>query len=82
MNLRETPIYQHDLAVKNGSYTMANAEVWARAALTQLAQPYIEGHYDPENGVEIEAGHIALPDGTGLGIIPDEEQFGAPVASF
>jgi L-alanine-DL-glutamate epimerase-like enolase superfamily enzyme len=47
-----------------------------------LAQPYIEGHYDSKNPVRIEAGHIALPSGPGLGILPDEEQFGAPVASF
>lgn len=47
-----------------------------------LAQPYIEGHYDPENGVKIKAGHIDLPKGTGLGIIPDEELFGTPVAIY
>jgi len=47
-----------------------------------LAQPYIEGHYDPENGVKVKDGHIKLPDGPGLGIIPDEGQFGAPVVSF
>jgi len=47
-----------------------------------LAQPYIEGHYDTENPVEIEGGHIPLPQGPGLGVIPDEAQFGAPIASF
>ena len=47
-----------------------------------LAAPYIEGHYDPENGVKIEGGHIALPQGPGLGITPDEARFGAPVASY
>lgn len=47
-----------------------------------LAQPYIDGHYDSENGIRITDGHIALPTGPGLGIIPDETQFGAPVASF
>lgn len=47
-----------------------------------LAQPYIEGHYDSKNGVKIEGGHITLPDGPGLGIVPDEDQFGAPVVSF
>lgn len=47
-----------------------------------LAQPYIEGHYDPENGIRIDAGHIQLPEGPGLGIVPDAAQFGAPVASF
>ncbi|ODM44873.1 mandelate racemase/muconate lactonizing enzyme family protein [Cereibacter johrii] len=47
-----------------------------------LAQPYIEGHFDPENGLRIEGGHIRLPEGPGLGIAPDESLFGAPVASF
>ena len=47
-----------------------------------LAQPYIEGHFDPENGVAIENGHIKLPVGPGLGVIPDESLFGPPVASF
>ncbi len=47
-----------------------------------LAQPYIEGHYDAENPVQIKDGHIALPKGAGLGITPDAAQFGAPVASF
>jgi L-alanine-DL-glutamate epimerase-like enolase superfamily enzyme len=47
-----------------------------------LAQPYIEGHYDSKNGVKVKDGHIKLPDGPGLGIVPDEDQFGAPLASF
>lgn len=47
-----------------------------------LAQPYIEGHYDPINSIKIEGGHIALPTGPGLGVVPDEAQFGQPVASF
>ncbi|WP_260961474.1 mandelate racemase/muconate lactonizing enzyme family protein [Pseudomonas citri] len=47
-----------------------------------IAAPYIEGHYDEKAGVRIEGGHIALPQGPGLGIVPDKEQFGSPVASF
>jgi L-alanine-DL-glutamate epimerase-like enolase superfamily enzyme len=47
-----------------------------------LAAPYIGGHYDPENGVRIEGGHINVPQGPGLGVVPDESLFGAPVASF
>ncbi|ENN84732.1 Mandelate racemase/muconate lactonizing enzyme [Rhizobium freirei PRF 81] len=47
-----------------------------------LAQPYVEGHYDAENGVAIVDGHIKLPRGSGLGVIPDETLFGAPIASF
>lgn len=47
-----------------------------------LAQPYIEGHYDPTGGVAIEGGHIQLPDGPGLGVRPDPALFGAAAASF
>ncbi|MBY6141207.1 mandelate racemase/muconate lactonizing enzyme family protein [Leisingera daeponensis] len=47
-----------------------------------LAAPYIEGNYDAESGICLEGGHIALPQGAGLGITPDESLFGAPVASF
>ncbi len=47
-----------------------------------IAQPYIEGHYNPEGGVKIDEGHINLPQGPGLGVSPDESLFGAPVASF
>jgi L-alanine-DL-glutamate epimerase-like enolase superfamily enzyme len=47
-----------------------------------LAQPYIEGHYDPDGGVEIIGGHIDLPKGPGLGVTPDAAIFGDPVASI
>ncbi|MBO9451093.1 mandelate racemase/muconate lactonizing enzyme family protein [Tropicibacter sp. R16_0] len=47
-----------------------------------LAAPYIEGHYDPDNGIRIEGGHIAVPTGPGLGVTPDETLFGQPVAQF
>jgi len=47
-----------------------------------LAAPYIEGHYDVENGIEIEAGHIKVPAGPGLGVVPDEAMFGKTIASF
>jgi len=47
-----------------------------------IAAPYIDGHYDDKNGIEIKGGHIALPKGNGLGIIPDEAKFGPPIASF
>lgn len=43
-----------------------------------LAAPYIEGNYDPRNGVHIHAGHIDLPTGPGLGLTIDPAQFGAP----
>ena len=47
-----------------------------------LAAPYIEGNYDPENGIKIESGHIKLPTGNGLGVVPDESLISAPVKSF
>ncbi|MEX0283288.1 MAG: mandelate racemase/muconate lactonizing enzyme family protein [Paracoccaceae bacterium] len=47
-----------------------------------LAAPYIEGNYDPENGISIEGGHIERPTGPGLGVVPDESLIGAPFASF
>ncbi|MEI9431711.1 mandelate racemase/muconate lactonizing enzyme family protein [Mesorhizobium sp. Cs1299R1N3] len=47
-----------------------------------LASPYIEGHYDSKSGVEIVGGHIQLPNGPGLGVVPDEGIFGEPLASF
>ncbi len=45
-----------------------------------IAQPYIDGHYDPRGGVAVERGHIRLPEGAGLGIVPDPALFGEPVA--
>lgn len=47
-----------------------------------IAAPYIERHYDEENGVSVERGHISLPKGPGLGVIPNEASFGAPVISY
>ena len=47
-----------------------------------IAQSYIDGHYGSRNGVKIEGGHIRLPEGPGLGVVPDDGMFGAPVASF
>lgn len=46
-----------------------------------LAAPYIEGNYD-KSGVNIVGGHIRLPEGPGLGVVPEDGIFGAPVASF
>lgn len=43
-----------------------------------IAQPYIEGHYDSANGIKIVDGHIPLPTGPGLGVVPDEGLFGTP----
>ncbi|MBT4872575.1 MAG: mandelate racemase/muconate lactonizing enzyme family protein [Marinovum sp.] len=47
-----------------------------------LAAPYVDGNYDPKNGIRVEGGHIKKPSGVGLGIIPDEALFGEPIAIF
>lgn len=46
-----------------------------------LAQPYIDGHDDLEHPVRVRNGRIAVPEGPGLGIRPNPEQFGPPVLS-
>ena len=47
-----------------------------------IGAPYYMEHYDPENGISIDAGHIKLPSGPGLGISPDESRIGNLAASF
>lgn len=47
-----------------------------------VAAPYIARPYDDANGIRITGGHIDLPQGPGLGIIPDEGRFGAAVAQY
>jgi len=67
------------------SASCAQIAATVRPALLEgvwLAAPYVDGHYDAENGISIEGGHIAVPRGPGLGVIPDESLFGRPLASF
>ena len=45
-----------------------------------IAAPYIENHYDPV-GIHIQQGHIQLPEGPGLGIVPDETLLPEPELS-
>lgn len=47
-----------------------------------IGEPYIDGHYDEENGPRIANGKIKIPTGPGLGIVPDLSKFGSPVLSF
>ncbi|MCE2565217.1 mandelate racemase/muconate lactonizing enzyme family protein [Komagataeibacter sp. FNDCF1] len=47
-----------------------------------VAASYIDGNFDPENGIRIEGGHIRRPTGPGLGVIPDATLLGPPLASF
>ena len=43
---------------------------------------YIEEHYDPDNGIEMQDGYFQLPTGPGLGVNPQEERIGRCVASY
>jgi len=47
-----------------------------------IAQPYIEGHYDSVNGIKVDQGKIRLPTGPGLGITPERNKLGSPIASY
>ncbi|MBV1935601.1 mandelate racemase [Streptomyces sp. BV286] len=47
-----------------------------------LAEPFMDVHYDSDNPIRVEGGHIQVPTGPGLGVVPDEGVFGKPVASF
>jgi len=47
-----------------------------------LAEPYMDVRYDSDHPVQISGGHIAVPTGPGLGVVPDPGVFGAPVASY
>lgn len=49
---------------------------------TWIAQPYIEGNYDSDNGIKLNNGHISLPTRAGLGVVPDAGVFTNEVASF
>ncbi|MEM7537869.1 MAG: mandelate racemase/muconate lactonizing enzyme family protein [Chloroflexota bacterium] len=47
-----------------------------------IAAPYIEQHYDPENGIAVKDGWLDVPKGIGLGITPDKSRWGTPMYSF
>jgi len=54
---------------------------------TWIAAPYIAEHYiagncDSENGIEVKDGFIQVPKGLGLGIEPDESKIGELIESF
>ena len=46
------------------------------------AGSYIEENYDPENGINVDAGYFDLPTGPGLGIDPEESRIGTLHTSF
>ena len=43
---------------------------------------YIEENYDPQNGINVDSGYFSLPQGSGLGITPDESRIGTRVAVY
>ncbi len=47
-----------------------------------IGASYYGEHYDPDNGIEVDAGYITLPSAPGLGITPDETRIGNLTASF
>lgn len=42
-------------------------------------EPYIDHHYDPEHGMTVADGHIPVPTGPGLGVVPDESLLTEPI---
>ena len=49
---------------------------------TWIAQPFIGPSYDVNNPVQVTEGFIAVPQGPGLGVVPDEQLLGPPLAEF
>ncbi|MBZ9767455.1 mandelate racemase/muconate lactonizing enzyme family protein [Mesorhizobium sp. CA6] len=47
-----------------------------------IAQEYIKGHFDQKQPVVIKQGHIAVPQGPGLGVKPEPGMFGKAVAIY
>lgn len=45
-----------------------------------IAHPHVDDHLDVSNGPEVRDGRLALPEGPGLGVVPDESLLGTPVA--
>jgi len=43
---------------------------------------YIDEHYETVNGIEVDNGYFDMPQGSGLGITPDESRIGQLVASY
>jgi len=47
-----------------------------------IADSHMDVHYDSTNPVKVVEGRIQVPVGAGLGVVPDDDVFGDPVASF
>lgn len=49
---------------------------------TWIAEPFTGPTYDPRNPVRVVDGVTPVPEGPGLGVLPDEHLLGAPIAEF
>lgn len=85
-NTRSLP---HSCDDTSGGDIIASACVHAGATVAPellegvwIGAPYYQEHYDPENGISIDNGHLELPQAPGLGISPDESRIGILSASF
>lgn len=47
-----------------------------------IAEPYINGHYDAQQGPAVVNGRISVPEGVGLGITPEIAETEAPLLMF
>lgn len=47
-----------------------------------IAAPYISEHLDEENGPRLQNGKIRIPEGPGLGVVPDRAKLGSALLSF
>ena len=47
-----------------------------------IAAPYIDGHYDPLNGLVVQQGQLTLPSGPGLGVVPQIDARESPIMAF
>jgi L-alanine-DL-glutamate epimerase-like enolase superfamily enzyme len=47
-----------------------------------IAASYIDGHYDPQNGLDVEQGQLTLPSGSGLGVVPEIDAGESPIMEF
>jgi 4-hydroxyproline betaine 2-epimerase len=72
-----------------GSDVIAAAQVQLAATVSPdllagvwLAAPYVDGHLDVGGGITADRGWIDVPAGPGLGVTPDPERLGPPIASW
>lgn len=49
---------------------------------TWIAEPFIGPSYDPHSPVRVVNGFIPVPERPGLGVLPDDDVLGPPIAEF